>query len=420
MIDKLSVAQLALQLEKRELSAVDVFKYYSEKEDAYGTYLYKNTDGIKLAENIDKRRYAGEKLSQLAGIPIAVKDNICTKNMPTTCASKTLEGFLPPYNATVVEKLNANDMPVLGKTNMDEFAMGSTGENSAFFKTINPIDPLLTPGGSSSGSAAAVSGNLAPIALGSDTGGSVRMPAQMCKICGFKPSYGAISRFGLVAFASSLDQIGILSQNVSDCKLLFDALRGRDINDMTSIDICEKGIVNPKTAYFVKNESGLQAGEIELSMLQYLLPVYYIISSAEAASNLARYDGVRYGRDSEFGAEVMRRIELGNFVLSADNVGEYYNRACRARTLLCREMDKLFDSYDFIFMPTLTDKVQKINEKCKPSDIYSLDAYTVLANLAYLPAISLPIGESGVTILARRGNDIALLKFAEEVLTHGI
>ncbi len=420
MIGKLSVTELSILLKKRELSAVDVFKYYINKEDKYGAYLFKNTEGLKVAEDVDKRRVQGEKLPVLAGIPIAVKDNICTKDMPTTCASKTLEEFIPMYNATVVDRLNAHNMPILGKTNMDEFAMGSTGENSAFFKTINPISPELSPGGSSSGSAAAVSGRLAPIALGSDTGGSVRMPAQMCKICGFKPSYGAISRFGLIAFASSLDQIGILSQNVSDCKLIFDALRGRDSYDMTSIDVFDKKNLNPKTAYFIKNESCLKADEINLSMLQYLLPIYYIISSAEAASNLSRYDGVRYGKDSEFGVEVMRRIELGNFVLSSENVGEYYNRACRARALLCKEMDKLFESYDFIFMPTMTDKVQKLNEKCVPSDIYSLDAYTVLANLAYLPAISLPIGENGVTIMARHGEDTALLKFAEEVLANGI
>lgn len=420
MIGKLSVSELSTLLCKRELSAVDVFKYYSDKEDKYGAFLHKNINGVKRAEEVDKRRLNGESLSPLAGIPIAVKDNICTKSMPTTCASKTLEGFIPPYNATVIDKLNFNNMPILGKTNMDEFAMGSTGENSAYFKTLNPINPLLSPGGSSSGSAAAVCGDLAPIALGSDTGGSVRTPAQMCKLCGFKPSYGAISRFGLIAFASSLDQIGILSKNVSDCKMLFDVLCGRDTHDMTSVDICESVISSPKIAYFIKNESGLPADETTLNVMQYLLPIYYIISSAEAASNLARYDGVRYGKDSKFGIEVTRRIELGNFVLSAENVGEYYNRACRARALLCNEMDKLFNSYDFIIMPTLTDKIPKLNEKQSPIDIYSLDAYTVLANLAYLPAISLPLGECGVTIMGRRGEDTALLKFAEEVQISGI
>lgn len=418
MIGKLSVTELSKLLCSRELSAVDIFKYYSNKDDVYGAFLCKNTDGIKVAEKIDERRLNGECLSGVAGIPLAVKDNICTKGIRTTCASKILEGFIPPYNATVIQKLI--EMPILGKTNMDEFAMGSTGENSAFFKTVNPIDSMLSPGGSSSGSAAAVSGNLTPVALGSDTGGSVRMPAQMCKICGFKPSYGAVSRYGLIAFASSLDQIGILSKSVSDCKLLFDAMRGQDTYDMTSINVSDKAISNPECAYFIKNESGINADEIKLSMLPYLLPIYYIISSAEAASNLSRYDGVRYGRDSQFGAEVKRRIELGNFVLSAENIGEYYNRACRARALLCEEMDRLFNKYDFILMPTLTDNVRKINEKCSNVDIYSLDAYTVLANLAYLPAISLPIGKSGVTIMTRRGGDTALLKFAEEVQISGI
>lgn len=415
MIGKLSVSKLSESLQNGDVTAEQVFEYYSSKKDEFGAFLYKNDSAINVARDIDKCRVKGEKLNPLAGVPIAVKDNICTKDMPTTCASKTLEGFIPPYNATVIEKINSLSMPIIGKTNMDEFAMGSSGENSAYFKTINPINIELSPGGSSSGSAAAVSGGLAPIALGTDTGGSIRLPAAMCSICGFKPSYGAISRYGLIAFASSLDQIGILSKDVYDAGILFNALAGYDLRDMTSIELEENSILNPKVGYFIKNGLKINASEVNLSLFDYLLPIYYIISSAEVSSNLARYDGIRYGKDSEFGVEVKRRIALGDFVLSAENIGEYYNRACRARTLIIKEMLKLFDEFDFIVMPTLIDKPLKVNEKINPCDMYAQDAYTVLANLAYLPAISLPIGEQSVTILARRGNDHALLSFAKEV-----
>ncbi len=415
MIGELSVRKLSLSLQNGDVTAEQVFNYYSGKKDDFGAFLHKNDIACSVACDIDKRRANGEKLNPLAGVPIAIKDNICTKDMPTTCASKTLEGFVSPYNATVIEKINSLGMPIIGKTNMDEFAMGSSGENSAYFKTINPINQELSPGGSSSGSAAAVAGGLAPIALGTDTGGSIRLPAAMCKICGFKPSYGAISRYGLIAFASSLDQIGILSKDVDDAEVLFNELVGRDARDMTSIEIERKEIPNPKVGYFIKNGLKFNANEVHLSLFDYLLPIYYIISSAEASSNLARYDGIRYGKDSEFGDEVKRRIALGDFVLSAENIGEYYNRACRARALIIKEMLNLFNEFDFIVMPTLIDKPLKVNAKINPCDMYAQDAYTVLANLAYLPAISLPIGEQSVTILARRGNDHALLSFAKEV-----
>ena len=421
MICDMTVKKLSEALKNKEISAVEVAEYYCKKKDLYGAFLYKDCDSvIEKARNLDERRMRGETLHSLAGIPIAVKDNICTAKIPTTCASKTLSGFVPPYNATVIEKIYDAEMTVLGKTNMDEFAMGSTGENSAYFPTKNPRNINLTPGGSSSGSAAAVAGGLAPIALGSDTGGSVRLPATYCGICGFKPSYGAVSRYGLIAFASSLDQIGILSKNISDCELLFDLISGKDFHDMTSVDVEKCSVENPRIGFFVKNELNISAQQVSLSLFEALLPIYYIISSAEASSNLARFDGVRYGLDSAFGKEVLRRIELGNFVLKAENIGEYYDKACRARELICMEMNKLFKEFDFIVMPTALGAPPKIGEIVASKDAYALDAYTVLANLAYLPAVSLPIGECGVTILAPRGKDYALLSFAKEVERLGI
>lgn len=403
MIEKLSQKLIA-----REISAYELTKDYLEKEDKFSAFLYKNEDAVRVAKTVDEKRAKGEKMHPLAGIPIAIKDNIVTKNIPTTCASRTLEGYIPPYDATVIEKLKSAGMPILGKTNMDEFGMGSTGENSAFFKTLNPRDERLVTGGSSSGSAAAVAGELAPVALGSDTGGSCRLPAAYCGIVGFKPSYGAVSRYGLIDFASSLDQVGIMSTTVRDAELVFNVISGKDPKDMTSIDINDKILCKPKIKRF---------DEVEDKIFDLLLPAYYIISSAEAYSNLNRYDGVYYGSDRAFGDEVLRRIELGSFVLSADNIGEYYEKASAARRAICAKMDEMFRECDFIIMPTTVGKIPKIGEVKNGAEMYSLDRYTTLANLAYLPAIALP---SGITIMARRGEDKALLNYAREVEKNGI
>ncbi len=399
---------LSKKLCNREISAYELTKNYLEKADKLGAYLFKNVAALETAKRVDERLAKGEVLHPLAGIPIAVKDNIVTKDIPTTCASRTLENYIPPYDATVITKLKAAGLPILGKTNMDEFGMGSTGENSAFYPTKNPRDNTCVPGGSSSGSAAAVAGGLAPVALGSDTGGSCRLPAAFCGIVGFKPSYGAVSRYGLIAFASSLDQIGILSKTVSDAGLIFDVISGRDPRDMTSIDISENTEYTPKIKRFE---------DIEDALFDLALPAYYIISSAEASSNLARYDGVYYGSDGLFGDEVRRRIELGNFVLSAENIGEYYNKASSVRAALCRKMDELFANCDFIVMPTAPDEIPKLCQLANGSEMYEKDRFTMLANLAYLPAITLP---SGVTIMAQRGRDKALLSYAREVEANGI
>jgi len=403
MIKELSKKLIAL-----EVSAYELTKSYLEKEDKFGAFLYRNEDALNVAKAVDEKRAKGEHMHPLAGIPIAIKDNIATMGIPTTCASRTLENYIPPYDATVVEKLKAVGMPILGKTNMDEFGMGSTGENSAFYPTKNPRDTMLVPGGSSSGSAAAVAGELAPIALGSDTGGSCRLPAHNCGIVGFKPSYGAVSRFGLIAFASSLDQIGIMSTNVCDSELIFDVISGKDVRDMTSINITDKILCKPKVKRFE---------EIEDKLFDLLLPTYYIISSAEAYSNLNRYDGVYYGRDRAFGDEVLRRIELGSFALSAEKCGEYYEKATAARRAICAKMDEVFRACDFLVMPTTVGAIPKLGEIKNGEEMYNLDKYTTLANLAYLPAIALPCG---ITIMGRRGEDKALLNYAREVEQNGI
>lgn len=413
---KMRAADLAKALQQREISALEVCDTYCACADSPHAFLTKSSEYARqTARDVDARRMRGEALEPLAGVPIAVKDNICTARIRTTCASRTLEDFIPAYNATVIEKILAAGMPILGKTNMDEFAMGSTGEHSAFYPAENPFRPGCVPGGSSSGSAAAVAGRLAPLALGSDTGGSVRLPAAYCGLVGFKPSYGAVSRFGLIAFASSLDQIGILARDVTDAALLFSAISGRDARDMTSFSPKDLSFSAPRIGILAENESHIAGEPVSLSLFDELLPVYYILSSAEAASNLARYDGIRYGRDSQFGEEVRRRIALGNFVLSAEHVGEYYDKAVRARTLILREVDALFSRFDILVLPTAAAAAPKLHELRKACDTYAFDAYTVLANLAYLPAISLPIGERGVTLLARRGADLALLRAAKEV-----
>lgn len=404
----MNLAELSCALRKGEISSFELTKEYLEKEDIYGAYLFKNEEALRVAENVDCRRLSGESLHPLAGVPIAIKDNIVTKGIPTTCASRTLEGYIPPYDATVVEKIKCAGMPILGKTNMDEFGMGSTGENSAFYPTKNPRDTSLVPGGSSSGSAAAVSGGLAPVALGSDTGGSCRLPATYCGVVGFKPSYGAVSRYGLIAFASSLDQIGIIGNCTDDIEVVFDLISGRDARDMTSIETDNIRIDSPKVGNLC---------DFDDKVFKTVLPAYYIISSAEAYSNLNRYDGVYYGHNRKFGIEVQRRVELGSFVLGQENVGEYYEKASAARRAICDKMDEIFKECDFLIAPTVKGDIPKAGSLENGADMYELDEFTTLANLAYLPAISLP---SGITVMGRRGEDRALISYAREVEKNGI
>lgn len=420
-------------LQKKAISAVEVATTYIEREDTCQAFLMRSKElALHQAEVIDKRRLAGDELHPLAGVPIAIKDNICTQGITTTCASKALEGFIPPYDATAVFHLKNAGQVILGKTNLDEFAMGSTGENSAYQKTDNPVAPGHVPGGSSSGSAAAVAGYLSPIALGSDTGGSVRLPAAYCGIVGLKPSYGAISRFGLISFASSLEQIGILAHNVDDITMQAKILYNRDCMDQTSIEVQKSnilkklriGIINtsPMVEYAVNAlcNAGGERFDVKFNMQDYLLSIYYIISSAEAASNLARYDGIEYGFADRLGCEARRRIALGNYVLSANQIQNYYEKACKARRLVTSKFEECYENIDILISPTSTTCAPKLNELSQnPCRMYEGDHYTVLANLTGSPAISVPVGTNaeglpvGVMLHAKRGYDWLLLHAAK-------
>ena len=396
-------------------------------------------EALKKARELDDKIANGEKISDdLAGIPIALKDNICTYGIKTTCSSKMLENFVPPYNATVAEKLEEAQTIMVGKTNMDEFAMGSSTENSAFFTTRNPWDTDRVPGGSSGGSAAAVAAGQAVISLGSDTGGSIRQPASFCGIVGMKPTYGLVSRYGLVAFASSLDQIGPLTRDVTDCALAMNHLAGHDPNDSTSApreaenytkalkaDVKGMKIGIPKE-YFAEGvdedvkekihaairrlESlGAEAEEVSMPHTDKALPAYYIIAPAEASSNLARYDGVRYGfraedaeglldmykttRSEGFGPEVKRRIMLGTYALSSGYYDAYYGKAQRVRTLIKKDFEKAFEKYDILITPTTPTTAFKVGENTdNPLAMYMSDLLTVPVNMAGIPAISIPAG----------------------------
>ncbi len=397
-------------------------------------------EALTQAKKIEEKIIKGESLGVLAGVPVAVKDNICTKGVRTTCASKILENFIPIYDATIVEKLKAQDAVIIGKTNMDEFAMGSSTENSAFGPSKNPWDLERAPGGSSGGSAVAVASGLAPLALGSDTGGSIRQPAAFCGLVGLKPTYGLVSRYGLVAFASSLDQIGPMAGNVAECALLLQVIAGHDSKDSTSFPYVvpdylaslrempkkiKVGVVKElsgegieKGVKEVLNEAlnklantGIVIEEVSLPSFDYALSAYYLIAPAEASSNLARYDGVRYGfRDFEakdiwemyaktrakgFGAEVKRRIMLGTYALSAGYYEAYYGQAQKIRTLIIQDFNRAFEKYDLLVSPTAPSVPFKLGEKVDdPLQMYLSDICTIPVNLAGLPAISLPAGLS--------------------------
>ena len=402
------------------------------------------------ADEIDRRVAAGEDPGALAGVPVALKDNLCTRGVPTTCSSRILEGWRPPYDATVVRRLRAAGAIVLGKTNMDEFAMGSSTENSAFGPTRNPHDPGRVPGGSSGGSAAAVAAGFAALALGSDTGGSIRQPAALCGVVGVKPTYGRVSRYGLVAFASSLDQIGPLAGTVADAALALEVLAGHDPADSTSVaeappsltGALDQGVdglrigvlrelvegIDPDVgtrlsqAAAALEAAGAKVDEASIPAAALGLSAYYVIATAEASSNLARYDGVRYGlrvdgddvtamygatRAAGFGAEVKRRIMLGTYALSAGYYDAYYGQAQRVRTLIIRDFDAAYESYDLLLAPTTPTTAFELGAKtADPLTMYLSDVCTIPSNLAGHPAMSVPYGQGddglpvGVQLLA--------------------
>ena len=445
-ITSLTVHELQEKIKNKELSVSDITKAYvdriNEKEKDVKAFVTTTCEeAISKAEDIEKRIDNGELNSEFAGIPIGIKDNMCTKGVRTTCSSKMLENFIAPYDATVVEKLNDAGMISLGKLNMDEFAMGASTEYSYFKKTCNPWNLNRVPGGSSGGSAAAVAADLVPWALGSDTGGSIRQPASFCGVVGLKPTYGLVSRYGLVAFASSLDQIGPITKDVRDAAMLLNIIAGHDEKDTTSYDIPKKDYTKalktdvkglkigiPKE-YFgeginaeVKKKLeeaieiyiklGAEVEEFSLDIAEYALATYYIIACAEASSNLGRFDGIRYGyrtenfsnlkelyrnsRSEGFGSEVKRRIILGTYVLSSGYYDAYYKKAQQVRTLVKKEFDKAFEKYDVLLTPTSPTVAFEIGTKSEnPLEMYLADICTVSVNIAGLPGISVPCGVNG-------------------------
>lgn len=431
-------------LVNKEITAVELadslFARMDEVEGKVKAYLTQTREtALAKAKAVDEKIARGEEISFLEGIPGAIKDNICTKGTKTTCASKMLENFVPPYDATVMEKLQAQNPTILGKTNMDEFAMGGSTENSAFYPTHNPWNIDCVPGGSSGGSAAAVSAGTAIWALGSDTGGSIRQPASFCGVVGMKPTYGRVSRYGLVAFASSLDQIGPVTRDVTDCAHLMNIISGYDKRDSTSInaevpdytkslvkDVKGLKIGLPKE-YFVEGmdedveksvraaikqfeDLGAEVVEVSMPHTKYAVSAYYLIAPAEASSNLARYDGVSYGarvegtdivdmykktRSEKFGEEVQRRIMLGTYALSAGYYDAYYLQALKVRTLVKQDFDKAFEKVDVLITPTAPTPAYKIGDMISdPMKMYLQDICTIPVNLAGVPGISLSCGFS--------------------------
>ena len=461
----MTAASLSEKLRKKECSAVEITRSVLEQiektEDKIGSFVTVcEEQALKKAEEVDQKIAAGEALSSLAGIPIGVKDNICTKDVLTTCSSKMLYNFVPPYDATVVSRLKQADAVIIGKCNMDEFAMGSSCETSYFKKTKNPWDPAYVPGGSSGGSAACVSAGEAVLSLGSDTGGSIRLPASYCGVVGLQPTYGSVSRYGLVAFASSLDQIGPLGRSVEDVANLYEVICGRDPMDATSvareygafaqkINRSVKGLrigipkeyfgdgVEPEIKAAVLEsvdrlvKEGAQTVSISLPSTDYALSAYYIISSAEASSNLARFDGVKYGyrakdftnlidmyektRSEGFGDEVKRRIMLGTFVLSSGFYDAYYKRAKQMQQKIAQEYAEAFSQCDIILTPTSPSTAFRMGERTDdPLKMYAADICTVTVNIAGLPAISVPCAtvSNGLPV----GMQMIGPKFSEQML----
>jgi len=446
-ITQITACELGKLIKERKISAVEAMEEQlaaiKKRETDYQCYLtVAEEEALEEAKRvqagIDSGMYAD---SPLAGVPIAVKDNICTKGIRTTCASKMLENFIPPYDATVIRRLKEAGMVMIGKVNMDEFAMGSTTETSYFKQTKNPWDITRVPGGSSGGAAAAVAAEEAFLALGSDTGGSIRQPSSFCGVTGLKPTYGTVSRYGLIAYASSLDQIGPIGRDVTDCAALLEAIAGSDPYDSTCVasktsayrgalgnDISGMRIGIPNgylsegleeavkekilKASEVFEQKGAKVEFFDLPAFTYAIPAYYVIASAEASSNLSRFDGVKYGyrtpefenlkelyektRSEGFGDEVKRRMMIGAFVLSSGYYDAYYNKALKVKAVIKKAFDQAFSNYDMILGPTAPTTAPKLGESLvDPLKMYLGDIYTVSVNLAGLPAISLPCGEDG-------------------------
>lgn len=437
-----SIRELHQQLVNKERSAVEItteaLDYIKKTEPKVRSFLCITEEpALETAKQVDAKIAAGEEIGLLAGIPIGIKDNMCTKAIPTTCGSRILANFVPPYESTVTKKLQQAGAVMVGKTNLDEFAMGSSTENSGYHVTANPWDLSRVPGGSSGGSAAAVAAGECVVALGSDTGGSIRQPASFCGVVGMKPTYGLVSRYGLVAYASSLDQIGPLSRNVEDAAILLGAIAGYDPQDSTSLKLeipdytqylktdltqLKIGVITEtfgegldevvgetvKKAIAFLQALGAQVQEISCPRFRYGLPAYYIIAPSEASANLARYDAVKYGlrqeadnllsmytktRAAGFGAEVKRRIMLGTYALSAGYYDAYYLKAQKVRTLIKQDFEVAFEKVDVLISPTCPTTAFKAGEKTDdPLSMYLSDLMTICVNLAGLPAISIPCG----------------------------
>ncbi len=470
---ELTAAEIVRRIRAGQLKAVDLAETALQLADSEGRRLNAvitlcHQKAISQAEQIDQKVASGNELPLLAGVPVIVKDNIVYSGYPTTCGSRILENYISPYDATCIKKLEEAGAVIIAKANMDEFAMGSSNENSAFGPVKNPVRDDLVPGGSSGGSAAVVAAGIVPIAYGSDTGGSVRQPAALCGVVGLKPTYGAVSRYGLIAFASSTDQIGPLARNVADCALAYEAIAGFDPNDSTSaefdhppysksieklstkkprigipLEYVSEGIDDEVRTMIDKtiekvDAAGYEIEKISLPHTEYAVSAYYMIANAEASANLARYDGVRYGRSAGreqgldtmysetrsegFGTEVKRRIMLGTFALSAGYYENYYRKAQKVRELIKIDFDKAFDSVDLILAPTSPTAAFGVGEKSgDPLQMYLSDILTVPANLAGIPAMSIPCDRTadgrpiGLQIMAPAFGEKKLLTVAGQI-----